>query len=37
MYLQNNFIVSTICIDKIDTALSKIPAQPYKKSDTLKR
>lgn len=31
MYLQNNFIVSTVCIDKRDTALSKIPAWPYKK------
>lgn len=35
MYLQNNFIVSTVCIDKIDTALSKIPARPYQKKVTL--
>lgn len=28
-YLQNSFIVSTICIDKI-RPLSKLPAQPYR-------
>lgn len=28
-YLQNSFIVSTICIDKI-RPLSKLPAEPYR-------